>query len=230
MCPPNSLCSAGGAEQGGDSCPQQGQPLGPLACLHTCLSGNTDSQWVPSAIGGGTSLGRHRERADRNIWVPGGPVAPALRYRGTPVLLPSAPSRARTQREGWSPVLSPTPHPCLLSRLSPTFTTTFLERDMAPSPPAESRREVGTRHPSSTARQPSPSSPPPWETTWPLASSPAVLGSLGRVTAITALGAGLKIRRARRAAGHGGAGGTQGHPGPRDLRLPLPAGDGDRAG
>lgn len=127
-------------------------------------------------------------------------------------------------------MLPPTLYPCLLSRLSATFIITFLERDIALPPPAESRREVGTRHPSSTARQPSPSSPLPWETTWPLASSPAVLGSLGRVTAIATLGTGLKIRRARRAAGHGGAWGHAGPRGAKGAAAPLPAGDGDRAG
>lgn len=101
---------------------------------------------------------------------------------------------------------------------------------MALPPPAESGWEVGTRHPSSTGRQPPPSSPLPWKTTWPLASSPAVLGSLGRVTAITILGTGLKIRRARRAAGHGGARGHAGPHGAKGAAAPLPAGDGDRPG
>lgn len=101
---------------------------------------------------------------------------------------------------------------------------------MALPPPSESGWEAGTRRPSSTARQPPPSSPLPWETTWPLASSPAVLGSLGRVTAITTLGTGLKIRRARRAAGHGGAWGHAGPHGAKGAAAPLPAGDGDTAG
>lgn len=160
-----------------------------------------------------------------------GPVAPALRYRAPQYCQDQyciSPQPCQdTERKGWTPTFLPTPHPCLSSLLSPTLTTTFLERDMALPPPAESGREVGTRHPSPTARQPSPSSPLPWETTWPLASSPAVLGSLGRVTAITVLGTGLKIRRARRAAGHGGARG-RGNAAPLPQATGTGSGDGQR--
>lgn len=160
-----------------------------------------------------------------------GPVAPALMYRAPQRCWYQPPAVPGYREEGLEPHAPPaTPHACLLSLVSPTSTTTSLERDMALPPPAESRRVVGTRHPSSTARQPPPSSPLPWETTWPLASSPAVFGSLGRVTAITVLGTGLKIRRARRAAGHGGAWGHAGPHGAKGAAAPLPAGDGDAAG
>lgn len=168
------------------------------------------------------------------------------------------PSRTRAQGgRGWGKVsptvphvppqnMSPTAsHPCPLPQLSPLLSSTpFQEETQLCLPLPRTGGEVGPPpRASPTAGQLPPSSPFPQETTWPLASSTPTLGSLGRVTTITALGTGLKIRRVRQSSwawGRMGArGGTRGEssrrPSARARGWPrtagsLPAGNGDRAG
>lgn len=165
--------------------------------------------------------------ADRNTWASGGSCCSSTEVQGTPLLLASALSHARTQRGRTGAPHSPS---LPVVPALPHFNHHLCVSDKALPPPAESGWEVGTRHPSSTARQPPPSSPLPWETTWTLASSPAVLGSLGpshrnynpRHWAKNTAGAASSWARGRMGACRATRGeGSCGSP---------PAGDGDRAG